>query len=96
MKKLLPFVVHMAPNWYELGAMLLKEEQEAELKLIKSQYGNDVRKCCLTMFQYWMGIDPEATWHHLTTALRSEGVGLDAVASEVEKNFSGGYNMLIN
>ena len=89
MKKLLPFVVLVAPNWYELGVMLLKEEQEPQLKTIKSEYGNDVRKCCLAMLEYWMDTHPEATWYHLTTALKSPGVDLAAVASEVEKNFTG-------
>ena len=89
MKKLLPFVVRVAPNWYELGVMLLKEEQEPQLKTIKLEYGNDVRKCCLAMLEYWMDTHPEATWYHLTAALKSPGVDLAAVASEIEKNFIG-------
>jgi len=96
MKKLLPFVVHMAPNWFELGVMLLKEEQEAQLKTIKSEYGNDVRKCCLAMFEYWMDTHPEATWNHLAVALKSPGVDLTSVASEIEKNFSSQCNVLAN
>ena len=88
-KKLLPYVAHVASNWYELGATLLEEEQESQLKLIRSTYGNDVRKCCLAMFQYWMDTHPEVTWHHLVIALRSPGVDLAAVASDMEKNFTG-------
>ena len=84
----------MASNWYELGAMLLEEEQEPQLKLIRSTYGSDVRKCCLDMLQYWTDTHPEASWHQLVTALRSPGVDLDAVASEIEKNFTGKNNII--
>ena len=88
-RRLLPFVVHLAPNWYELGAMLLKEEQEPQLKLIQATYSSDMKKCCLALLQYWMDTHPEATWHHLVTALRSPGVDLAAVASEIERGFDG-------
>jgi len=89
MKKLLPFVTHMASNWYELGAALLEEEEEAELKVIQSNHNNDVKKCCSTMLRYWTDTHPEATWQHLVTALKSSGVDLTTVASDIEKNFAG-------
>ena len=79
----------MAPNWYEIGVMLLEGEQESQLILIQSDYGSDVRKCCLAMLQYWMDTHPEATWHQLVTALRSPGVDLFAIATDIEKNFTG-------
>ena len=82
-------MVYVASNWYELGAMLLEEEQESQLKLIQSTYGSDVKKCCLDMLRYWTDTHPEATWHQLVTALRSPGVDLAAVASDIEKNFTG-------
>ena len=85
----MPFVVQLAPNWYELGAMLLQEEQEAHLILIQTTHGSDAKKCCLAMLQYWMSTHSEATWHQLVTALRSPGVDLAAVATEIEKNFTG-------
>lgn len=88
-KQLLPFVAHMAPNWYEVGAMLLDMKQESQLKLIRATHGSDVRKCCLAMLQYWMDTHPEATWHQLVAALRSPGVELVAVASDIEKDFAG-------
>ena len=69
--------------------MLLQEEQEAHLILIQTTHGNDARKCCLAMLQYWMSTHPEATWYHLVTALRSPGVDLVAVATDIEKNFTG-------
>ena len=86
----------MAPNWYEMGAMLLEVEQESQLKLIQATYGSDVKKCCLYMLQYWMDTHPEATWHHLIATLRSPGVDLAAVAAEIEKNITGNYYCFTN
>ena len=94
-KKLLQFVARIAVKWYEVGAALLEEEQEPQLKLIQTNHGSDVRKCCLNMLQYWMDTHPEATWHHLVTALRSPGVDLTTVASDIEKNFTGKNDMII-
>ena len=78
----------MAPNWYEVGAMLLDVTQESQLQLIQATY-DDPKKCCLTMLQKWMNTHTEATWHHLVTALRSPGVDLTVVAADIEKNFTG-------
>ena len=88
-KQLLPFVSQMASNWYEVGAMLLDVTQEPQLKLIQATYGIDAKKCCLALLQKWMDTHPKATWHHLVTALRSPGVDLAVVASDIEKNFTG-------
>ena len=88
-KQLLPFLGCMAPNWYELGAMLLDASQESQLKMIQATHGNDAKKCCLAMLQMWMDTHPEATWHHLVTALRSPGVDLATVAADIEGNFTG-------
>ena len=79
----------MAPNWYEVGAVLLEVKQESQLKLIQANHGSDVKKCCLEMLQFWMDTHPEATWHHLVTALISPGVNLAAVAADIKKNFTG-------
>ena len=78
----------LAPNWYEVGATLLDVEQESQLIVIQANY-NDVTKCCLAMLQYWMKTHPKATWNQLVAALRSPGVDLDDVASEIEKQFIG-------
>ena len=88
-KTLLPFVAQLAPNWYELGAMLLEEKQEAHLILIQDTHGVNKKTCCLAMLQYWMSTHSEATWHHLVTALRSPGVDLTAIASDIESKFTG-------
>ena len=93
MKQLLPFIASMAPNWYEVGAMLLEVEQESQLKLIQANHGSDVRKCCFAMLQYWMDTHPKVTWHDLVAALMSPGVNLAAVASDIQKNFTGKINV---
>ena len=85
----------MAPNWYEVGAMLLEVKQEPQLKVIRDNNDHNVRKCCLAMLQFWMDTHPEATWHHLITALRSPGVNLVSVAAEIEKNVTGKNNLAI-
>ena len=90
-KALLPFLDKLTPNWYELGAMLLEEKQEPHLRAIKTSHGGDARRCCLEMLQYWMETHPEATWDHLVTALKSPGVELIAVASDIEKILTGKY-----
>ena len=95
-QKVLPYVSHLATNWYELGAMLLEENQEGHLKLIKSTHGNDSKKCCLAMLQYWWDTHPEAAWHHLVTALRSPGVDLGTVASVIERDFTGTVENLMH
>ena len=79
----------IAPNWYEVGAMLLEVEEEPRLKVIQANHGGDVRKCCLAMLQYWMDKHSNATWHHLVDALMSPGVSLAAIASDISKNFTG-------
>ena len=86
---LLPFLTRLANNWYEIGAMLLEEKQEEHLKLIQTTHGSDAKKCCLAMLQYWMDTQSKATWNHLVTALRSPGVEMDTVASDIERNFTG-------
>ena len=79
----------IAPNWYELGAMLLDVTEEPQLNLIQATDSSDAKKCCLAMLKKWMNTHPEATWNHLVTALRSPGVDLAAVAADIESTFTG-------
>ena len=82
-------MAQIAPSWYEVGAMLLEVEQEQQLGVIQANHGNDVRKCCLSMLQFWMSTHPKATWYDLVMALRSPGVDLPSTASVIERNFAG-------
>jgi len=69
--------------------MLLKAEQEPQLRQIKSNHGQDVKKCCLEMFDYWRQTHPDADWHHLVAALKSPGLELHLAAADIEKRFAG-------
>ena len=80
-------MAQLAPNWYDLGTTLLDVEQASELKVIHANKINDVRECCSAMLQYWIDTHPEATWVHLVTALKSPGLNLAAVASDIEQHF---------
>ena len=88
-KELLPYVAHIAPSWYEVGAALLEAEKEPHLKLIQTDNRSDAKRCCLNMLKFWMETHPNATWYHLIIALRAPGVDLTVVANEIEKNFAG-------
>ena len=91
-KKLVPLVIpRVATKWYELGALLLSEEEEYKLDEIKCNCSGDVHKCCLEMFNYWKQSHAEANWYVLIEALRSPGVELNAVASDIEKKIIGKY-----
>ena len=85
----MPLVAELAHKWYELGIELLEDEDVIRLTMIKANHSGDKQKCCLDMLQYWMDTQPEATWHDLVTALKSPGVELAAVASDIESNFTG-------
>ena len=82
-------IPHVATKWYELGAMLLNEEQEYKLKEIQSNFGSDVHKCCLQMFHFWIESHPDANWYILVEALQSPGVELGTIAFNIKKTFRG-------
>ena len=82
----------MSYKWYEIGVMLLQEEEEQRLERIQSDFYMDGHRIkCLSMLQHWMSTHPEATWNDLLTALRSPGVDCPNIASDIEKNFTGTY-----
>ena len=82
-------ISRVTTKWYELGAMLLSEDQEHKLEEIQSTFGSDVHKCCLQMFLFWKQSHPEANWYILVKALQSPGVDLGTVASDIQENFGG-------
>ena len=69
--------------------MLLEEKDIICLSIIEANHHGDKQRCCLTMLQYWIKTYPEATWHDLVTALKSPGVDLPALASDIERKFTG-------
>ena len=82
-------IPYVATKWYELGLELLDEKQEHELKIIRSNYGSDVKTCCREMFLLWLDTNSDANWWQIVEALKSPGVKLSAVAVELESKLSG-------
>ena len=91
-KKLLDHVVNdVTTCWYELGVMLLKEDQEQQLDVIRANYSGDNKKCCMEMLWYWLNANTDASWKKLLEALRSHGVDKPVVATKLEKILSSVY-----
>ena len=88
-KKILKLVPQVAPHWYELGIELLRDDQESHLDIIKSDYGNNNKQCCIQMFWYWLQSNSKASWQQLLDSLRSPVLELHAVAAYVETMFTG-------
>ena len=87
-KKLLELIPNVALQWYELGIQLLKEDQEPHLDIIKADYGNDSKRCCVQMLWYWLKTNPKASWKQLLEALRSPTLELHTVAANIETMFT--------
>ena len=88
--KLLDHVVpHVTPRWYVLGLKLLKEDQETQVDIIKSNHAGDIQMCCMEMFWYWINTNTDASWQQLIEALQSQAVELPVVAANIEKMLIG-------
>ena len=88
--KLLDHVVpHVTPQWYVLGVKLLKEDQESQLDIIKSNHPSDNQMCCMEMFWYWLSTNTDASWQQLIEALQLPIVKLPVVAADIEKMLTG-------
>ena len=88
-RELLNVIPRVSSQWYGLGLMLLKEEQESHLDIIRSNHAGDKKNCCKDMFWYWLSTNPGATWQELIKALRSPFIGLPVVAANLEKKLIG-------
>ena len=88
-KKIVDLIPHVAPQWYELGIKLVREDQEAHLDVIRSDCGNDKKQCCSQMFWYWLKTNPNASWQQLLDSLRSPALELNAVAANIQTMFAG-------
>ena len=81
----------MTQKWEQLGIKLLKNNQVAQLNIIKLNNPSDNSKCCLDMFKFWLQTNIDASWKQLITELRSPGVDLPVVAEDLEKEIIGTY-----
>lgn len=82
-------IPNVIPKWYEIGLKLLKEEQEQQLDVIKSDHPGDNTTCCTEMFWYWLRSNDDASWLKLIEALQSPAIEFYTVASKLEKIFTG-------
>ena len=81
-------IVDVSSRWYELGIEILDDDQVGRLEVIKAD-NDEVTRRCSAMLNYWLNTHPNATWHHLITALKERGVELNNVADKLEKRFVG-------
>ena len=88
-KKILKHVVpHVIDQWYEIGLMLLNEDDESDLNAIKSDNAT-VTNCCNAMFWLWLDKSADATWQNLIEALKTPSVGLSKVADDLKRMLTG-------
>ena len=73
--------------------MLLDEEQEDQLDLIKEDLGDDDTLCCMEMFWYWLDTKRDANWQNLIDALLAPAIDLRAAAADIEKMLAGDYHI---
>ena len=72
----------LAPKWHDLGMQLLDAEQHDQLKIINCNHPNNVEECCKKMFNYWITVDPDATWDKLLKAL--ETIDYNVLAKSIQ------------
>ena len=79
-------IQRVTTHWRSIGTELLtKKYDTSKLGNIKESNPNNHEQCCREMFDHWLDKYENATWNDLLKALRSTAVGLNAVASDVEK-----------
>ena len=77
----------IAPKWRNLGIELLNEEQCAKLDVIEGNHPQNVERCCTEIFEYWLRVDPQASWKKLIIALEQidENVLAESIMTDVLK-----------
>ena len=71
-------------KWHDVGVELLEQKDEQAMNIIKANNAGNVSECCAEMLQLWLHRQPKATWSQLIEALRSPGIELNDVASQLE------------
>ena len=78
-------IQRVTTHWRSIGTELLtKKYDTSKLGNIKDSNPSNHEQCCYDMFYHWIN-KYDGTWNDLLKALRSPAVGLNAVASDVEK-----------
>ena len=76
-------------KWYPIGLELLEPKHEHDLGLIKANKNKNVSDYCEDMLELWLEKQRNATWSQLIEALKSDGVEMLHVASEIEEMLTG-------
>ena len=75
-------------KWKDLGVKLLGSSHTGKLNVIEANSPKNVEECCTNMFQYWLDVDPTATWNKLIAALKE--IGLNTLSEEIIMNLLNG------
>ena len=70
-------------KWRDLGIVLMGQDADTDLDIIRINHPNDVEECCSRMFTKWRQRTPKASWKQLIEALKE--VNLTQLASELEE-----------
>jgi len=75
-------------KWYELGLELLDSSTSVcKLKEIKADCQN-VKECCIKMFEEWLAQQPKAGWNQLATALKN--INMNTAAEKIKDELKNG------
>jgi len=74
--------VDVVTKWKDLGRHLLGSSYAGQLDVIELNSPKNVEECCTKMFEYWLKLDPTATWDKLIAALQS--VGLNTLSERIK------------
>jgi len=66
--------VNVVTKWKDLGRHLLGTSHSGKLDVIELNSPNNVEECCTKMFEFWLDINPIATWDKFITALQNTGL----------------------
>ena len=84
--KVLRVIEEIAFEWDKVAIQL--NFTPAQIKNLQSNAAgksNPIEAACCSMFEEWLGREPEATWTHLTTAIRNASSILANVALKIEQ-----------
>ena len=74
----------LSAQWYLLGLQL--KVKIGTLDRIRAQFADPIHQL-LEMLKAWLSTSDNTTWKILTNALRSQTVGADQLAGELEKKY---------
>ena len=77
-------LLEVADKWRQLGVQLLPPNHQEVLRIIAVDHRNDAVSCCERVLEKWLETT-DATWDQLIRVLRSPGIQLNYLASQLEQ-----------